>query len=116
MSGTTVGLLGIALLFILMVFRTPVAFAMLLAGFFGMWVLEGFRTAGALILTESYGAVASETLIVVPMFVLLGNIAVRFKGQTLKWDSENLKITNIEEANQWTTRKYREGWEIKATA
>lgn len=75
MSGTTVGLLGIALLFILMVFRTPVAFAMLLAGFFGMWVLEGFRTAGALILTESYGAVASETLIVVPMFVLLGNIA-----------------------------------------
>ena len=75
MSGTTVGLLGIALLFILMVFRTPVAFAMLLAGFFGMWVLEGFRTAGALILTESYGAVASETLIVVPMFVLLGNTA-----------------------------------------
>ncbi|HMQ41596.1 MAG TPA: TRAP transporter large permease [Paracoccus sp. (in: a-proteobacteria)] len=75
MSGTTVGLLGIALLFILMVFRTPVAFAMLLAGFFGMWALEGFRTAGALILTESYGAVASETLIVVPMFVLLGNIA-----------------------------------------
>ena len=75
MSGTTIGLLGIALLFALMVFRTPVAFAMLLAGFFGMWALEGFRTAGALILTESYGAIASETLIVVPMFVLLGNIA-----------------------------------------
>lgn len=75
MSGTTIGLLGIALLFVLMVFRTPVAFAMLLAGFFGMWALEGLRTAGALILTESYGAIASETLIVVPMFVLLGNIA-----------------------------------------
>ncbi|TKW68790.1 MAG: TRAP transporter large permease [Paracoccus denitrificans] len=75
MSGTTIGLLGIALLFVLMVFRTPVAFAMLLAGFFGMWALEGLRTAGALILTESYGAIASETLIVVPMLVLLGNIA-----------------------------------------
>ena len=56
-----------------------------------------------------YGSMLTEA-------VLLGNIAVRFKGQTLKWDSENLKITNIEEANQWTTRKYREGWEIKATA
>ncbi|MFD1795538.1 TRAP transporter large permease [Paracoccus aurantiacus] len=75
MSGTTIGLLGIALLFLLMIFRTPVAFAMLLAGFIGMWALEGLRTAGALILTESYGAIASETLIVVPMFVLLGNIA-----------------------------------------
>ena len=75
MEPTTVGLLGILLLFFLMIFRTPVAFAMLLSGFFGMWALEGLRTAGALILTESYSAVASETLIVVPMFVLLGNIA-----------------------------------------
>lgn len=75
MEPTTVGTLGIVLLFVLMIFRTPVAFAMLLSGFFGMWALEGMRTAGALILTESYAAVASETLIVVPMFVLLGNIA-----------------------------------------
>ncbi|MBB4351625.1 TRAP transporter large permease [Aliirhizobium cellulosilyticum] len=75
MSPTAVGLLGIFFLFFLMIFRTPVAFAMLLAGFFGMWVLQGLRTAGALMLTESYSAVASETLIVVPMFVLLGNIA-----------------------------------------
>ncbi|NWJ25306.1 TRAP transporter large permease [Rhizobium sp. RM] len=75
MSPTTIGLLGIFFLFFLMIFRTPVAFAMLLAGFFGMWALQGLRTAGALMLTESYSAVASETLIVVPMFVLLGNIA-----------------------------------------
>lgn len=75
MNPTIIGLLGIALLFLLMIFRTPVAFAMLLAGFFGMWAIEGLRTAGALILTETYSAVASETLIVVPMFVLLGNIA-----------------------------------------
>ena len=75
MTELGIGVLGFGALFALMILRTPVAFAMLLAGFFGMWVLEGFRTAGALILTESYGAVASETLIVVPMFVLLGNIA-----------------------------------------
>ena len=75
MEPTTVGIAGILLLFALMIFRTPVAFAMLLSGFFGMWALEGLRTAGALIVTESYAAVASETLIVAPMFVLLGNIA-----------------------------------------
>mgnify|MGYP001627944069 CR=1 FL=1 len=56
-----------------------------------------------------YGALLTEA-------VLLGNIAIRFKGQTLKWDSENLKVTNLEEANQWVTRDYREGWEIKPVA
>lgn len=56
-----------------------------------------------------YGALLTEA-------VLLGNIAVRFKGQSLKWDSENLKVTNLEEANRWVTRNYREGWEIKPVA
>ena len=56
-----------------------------------------------------YGAMLTEA-------VLLGNIAVRFKGETLKWDSENLKVTSIEEANQWVTRNYREGWEIQPVA
>ncbi|MFV0443942.1 MAG: Gfo/Idh/MocA family protein, partial [Planctomycetaceae bacterium] len=46
--------------------------------------------------------------------VLLGNIAYRFKGETLNWDAENLKITNVEAANRWLTRDYRDGWEVKA--
>ena len=70
-----VGLWGIAALFVLMALRTPVAFAMLFVGFFGMWVLQGDRAATALILTESYSAVSGYTLVVVPMFVLLGNVA-----------------------------------------
>lgn len=56
-----------------------------------------------------YGALLTEA-------VLLGNIAVRFKGQTLKWDSGKLEITNFDEANRWVTRDYREGWEIKPVA
>jgi tripartite ATP-independent transporter DctM subunit len=75
MTDVTVGLFGILALFILMILRTPVAFAMLLVGFFGYWGLSGYRSASAMLLTESYSAVASYSLIVVPMFVLLGNIA-----------------------------------------
>ena len=45
--------------------------------------------------------------------VQLGNIAARFPGQSLEWDAEALKITNIEEANQYLTREYRKGWEIE---
>ncbi len=44
--------------------------------------------------------------------VLLGNIAVRYRGDLLKWDSPNLQITNHQEANQWISREYRKGWEI----
>jgi tripartite ATP-independent transporter DctM subunit len=75
MTPVTVGLIGIAFLFVLMILRTPVAFAMLLVGFFGMWALDSLRAAGAVLLTESYGAVSNYSLIVVPMFILLGNIS-----------------------------------------
>ncbi|MEC7669574.1 MAG: TRAP transporter large permease subunit, partial [Pseudomonadota bacterium] len=69
------GLIGIACLFLLLGLRMPVAFAMMTVGFFGYWALEGLRSAGGVLLTESYSAVANYNLIVVPMFVLLGNIA-----------------------------------------
>jgi len=46
--------------------------------------------------------------------VLLGNIAVRFPGQTLEWDSQKLNITNLDAANKWLTRDYRTGWEIES--
>ncbi|WP_237681537.1 TRAP transporter large permease [Agrobacterium vitis] len=71
----TVGLIGIGCLFLLMLVRMPVAFSMMCVGFFGMWALEGFRSAGGVIVTESFSAVASYSLIVAPMFVLLGNIS-----------------------------------------
>ena len=48
--------------------------------------------------------------------ILLGNIAVRFRGQTLEWDAPNLRIKNLEEANHWLTREYRKGWEIAPVA
>lgn len=75
MTPFAVGLIGIACLLGLLVLRTPVAFAMLVVGFFGYWILEGYRSAGGVLLTESYSAVANYNLIVVPMFVLLGNIS-----------------------------------------
>lgn len=75
MSATVIGLIGIAALFSLMVFRTPIAFAMLLVGFLGYAILRDFNSATALLLTESYSTVSSYTLIVVPMFILLGNIS-----------------------------------------
>lgn len=75
MSPELTGIFGVAALFVLMIFRTPVAFAMMVVGFFGYWYLEGLRGAGAVVLTESFGAVSNYSLVVVPMFILLGNIS-----------------------------------------
>ncbi len=75
MSDLGVGLFGIGALFALMLFRTPVGFAMLLTGFYGVWFLDGLRRATAIMFTETYSSISNYNLIVVPMFVLLGNIA-----------------------------------------
>ena len=48
--------------------------------------------------------------------VLLGNIAVRYRKTTLKWDPGAMQITNHDEANQWLRRDYRGGWDIESVA
>ncbi|MGB5275394.1 MAG: Gfo/Idh/MocA family oxidoreductase [Flavobacteriaceae bacterium] len=82
----------------------------------------GFGSAEHLALTSSfdYAGPMTET-------VLMGNLAIRsymlqrensqgkmefFARKKLLWDGENTRITNLEEANQFVTRTYREGWKI----
>ncbi len=62
--------------------------------------------------------------------VLMGNLAIRsymlrrevgegddkrmkyYARKKLLWDGDNMRITNIEEANQFVTRSYRDGWKV----
>ncbi len=43
--------------------------------------------------------------------VLLGNVAIR-AGQPIEWDSENMKVTNLPEAERLIKREYRQGWTL----
>ena len=45
--------------------------------------------------------------------LLLGVVANRFPGKTLKWDAANLKVTNIDEANKLIRREYREDFRVQ---
>ena len=82
----------------------------------------GFGSAAHRALASSfdYAGPMTET-------VLMGNLAIRsymlrrensdgkleFYGRKkLLWDGENMKITNLEEANQFVGRIYREGWSV----
>jgi tripartite ATP-independent transporter DctM subunit len=75
MSAATIGVLGIVGLFGLLALRVPVAIAMLSAGFFGTWALHGERSAVAVLTSETFSAVSSYSLIVIPLFILMGNIS-----------------------------------------
>jgi len=44
--------------------------------------------------------------------VLLGVLAMRAPGTRLEWDSENLKVKNAPEINQYTHIEYRKGWTL----
>jgi predicted dehydrogenase len=46
---------------------------------------------------------------------LLGNIALR-AGHRVEWDPHAFRITNCREANQYLTREYRKGWELREIA
>ncbi|MBN2307492.1 MAG: Gfo/Idh/MocA family oxidoreductase [Candidatus Hydrogenedentes bacterium] len=45
--------------------------------------------------------------------VLLANVANRFPGETLGWDSEKLRFTSCLKANKYIRRKYRRGFRVR---
>jgi len=75
MSAEALGLSGIVALLILLVLRVPVAFAMFLVGFLGIWALNGWNGAMGLLSSETFTLASSSELVVVPLFILMGNIA-----------------------------------------
>jgi len=75
MSAEALGFTGIVALLILLVLRVPVAFAMFLVGFLGIWALNGWNGAMGLLSSETFTLASSSELVVVPLFILMGNIA-----------------------------------------
>lgn len=45
--------------------------------------------------------------------VLLGTVATRLPGETLKWDSAKLEFAGNTQANTYIKEEYRPGWEVK---
>ncbi|QOL79434.1 TRAP transporter large permease [Pseudooceanicola spongiae] len=75
MSGGLIGLSGLIILFVLLIIRIPVAFAMFAVGFAGIWVLRDLNSAMSLLASESFTIASSAELVVVPLFILMGNVA-----------------------------------------
>jgi len=70
-----VGILGIAMMLLLLVFRIPVAIAMLIVGFLGIGILNGWSAAMSVLGGEAFVIVTFYELSVIPLFILMGNLA-----------------------------------------
>ncbi|NIZ11370.1 TRAP transporter large permease [Pseudooceanicola sp. HF7] len=75
MTDMSIGLTGLAVLLVLLTLRIPVAFAMFAVGFTGIALLRSFDAATGLLASESFTLASSSELIVVPLFILMGNVA-----------------------------------------
>lgn len=68
--------------------------------------LEAIRTGRQAGSNFDYGGPLSQS-------ALLGAIAIRFPGETLKWDDQAMRFTNNDAANVFVHPAYREGWALK---
>jgi tripartite ATP-independent transporter DctM subunit len=70
-----IGIAGMVLLVALLALRMPVAFTLMIVGFLGIWLLNGFAAALATMVSEAFVLSSYLELAVIPLFVLMGNLA-----------------------------------------
>ena len=75
MSESAIGFVGLFALFALLFLRVPVAMAMLVVGFIGTVVMNGYSAALSALGTEAFEISVTFPLTVIPLFVLMGNLA-----------------------------------------
>jgi tripartite ATP-independent transporter DctM subunit len=75
MSPSLIGAAGVLVLFVLLILRVPVWISLILVGFFGNAIVLGWQGAFALAGTAPFDVASSYTLSVVPLFILMGEVA-----------------------------------------
>jgi C4-dicarboxylate transporter DctM subunit len=75
MTPSLIGLTGVFVLFALLILRVPVWIALVLVGFFGNVAVKGWQGTVALTGTVPFDISSGYTLSVVPLFILMGEVA-----------------------------------------
>ncbi|MEW6424838.1 MAG: TRAP transporter large permease [Bacillota bacterium] len=75
MSPVEIGLWGIALLFVLVFLRVPIAFAMAIVGVLGFGWISSWQAGLSILARDFFGQFASYSLSAITMFVLMGSFA-----------------------------------------
>lgn len=75
MDPITTGILGSALLVLLLFLGMPIAFVMMLVGFCGIWSLTSIGAALPKVSETVYGVAANYPYTIIPLFILMGSFA-----------------------------------------
>ena len=75
MNEVVAGVGGLIALFVMLALRVPVGMALLAIGFFGIASLSGWKPAMATMTSTAFSMSSNYSLMVIPMFLLMGNIA-----------------------------------------
>ena len=75
MDPVAAGYLSLLVLTAFLVSGVRIAFATALCGFAGLWVLRGYHAAASLSVTAIFGHIANYTLLVLPLFIMMGFFA-----------------------------------------
>ncbi|MBN1479801.1 TRAP transporter large permease [candidate division KSB1 bacterium] len=76
MTPIQVGILGVVVLLLLLAASMPVAFAMGIIGFLGFSIIVSPQAAMSMIATDLFDTISSYSLTVIPLFVLMGQVAL----------------------------------------
>ncbi len=75
MDPQTIGLLGIATLFLLLLIGVPLGFSLAFAGFWGISLITEISAALPALLRSFYGTFTTYSFTVIPLFVFMGELA-----------------------------------------
>ena len=89
------GLLGVLVLVVLLLLRVPVAIAMIIVAFGGVWMMLGLAPAIGVLANTPYDFVASWTLSAVPMFLLMGFVAFHAGLTAGLFDAAKLALRRV---------------------
>lgn len=95
MSSELIGLLGILALVAMLLLRIPVAFAIFTVGFVGVSILASTQSALNILVSETYTVASNAELIVIPLFILMGNIATHTGMSRKLYDAAYSAIGSI---------------------
>lgn len=79
MTDLTIGLVGVGILFFLVLFRVYLGVALIAASTIGLAVLRGTDTAVSMLANVSFTGTAVFAFTILPMFFLMGEVALRSK-------------------------------------
>lgn len=79
MNALTIGIIGIIALIVLIFLGMNIGMALMTVGFFGYAAVVNFKGAFSLLCTVPASQASSYSMIVIPLFILMGNFAYRAK-------------------------------------